>query len=155
MEEIEKKVLRKVQVELPLTEKPFEEIGKALGISSEEVISIIKKSLEDGKIRKIGAVLNPNKLGYETMLLAVKVPEDELEWVAQKISSYHGVTHNYLRTAYEKNGEKKEQNYNLWFTLIERKERFFDVVSEIRKLGYDVKMLPKSKVFKIGVKFDI
>ncbi|MFQ5891683.1 MAG: hypothetical protein ACE5HW_02680, partial [Candidatus Methanofastidiosia archaeon] len=154
-EEIEKKVLRKFQVELPLTEKPFEEIGKTLGISSEKVISIIKKFLEDRKVRKIGAVLNPDKLGFETMLFAAKVPENELEWIAEKISSYHGVTHNYLRVAYEKNGEKKVQNYNLWFTLIERKERFFDVISEIKKLGYDVKMLPKSKVFKIGVKFDI
>jgi DNA-binding Lrp family transcriptional regulator len=46
-------------------------------------------------------------LGYTSELVAMKVPRERLDEVAQLVNEYEGVTHNY-----ERDGE-----YNLWFTI--------------------------------------
>ena len=143
----ERDVLRIVQSDFPVTKTPYSDIGDNLGLSEDEVIAHISNLTNRGIIRKLGAVIAPIKMGYVSCLLAMDVPEEELENIASIINSYNGVTHNYVR----------EGSPNIWFTIIEPDDESLnktvkDISAETKK---DVMRMPIEKRYKIGVKFDI
>ncbi|MCJ2562779.1 MAG: Lrp/AsnC family transcriptional regulator [Candidatus Thermoplasmatota archaeon] len=140
-------LLRTLQEGLPLSTRPFRAIAERLGRTEEEVISGIRDMTESGTIRKLGAVLNPRRMGYVSVLAAASIPDENVEETAAVISEYRGVTHNYLR----------EGDPNMWFTLIEPDlETLESHLTDIEKnIGVRVIRMPATKLFKIGVKLDI
>jgi DNA-binding Lrp family transcriptional regulator len=83
-------------------------------------------------------------LGYASELVAMKVPRERLDEVAQLVNGYEGVTHNY-----ERDGE-----YNLWFTITASTRAELDrCVAEVRERSRvgDILLLPASRVFKSRV----
>lgn len=141
--DIDKKILEEVQLDFPLSERPFEVIGKRIGISEEDIISRITYLKEENIIRDISAIFKAGPLGYKSTLVAVKT--DDPETTAERVSGHQGVSHNYQR----------EHKYNLWFTITVRNE--IDFRTEIADLlGPEVKnflLLPSLKTYKIGVNF--
>lgn len=146
LDSIDKNLLNVLQDELPLVSRPFEELGKGLGISEEDVISRVKRLLEEGVIRRIGPIIDIKKLGGVSTLVAMSVPSERVDETAAMINEYPEVTHNYLRS----------HRYNVWFTIsASSKERLEEILGEIKKLGYELIDLPATKMFKIRVKFDM
>ncbi|MDI6639788.1 MAG: AsnC family transcriptional regulator [Methanocellales archaeon] len=144
LDSIDKNLLNVLQDELPLVSRPFEELGKGLGISEEDVISRVKRLLEEGVIRRIGPIIDIKKLGGVSTLVAMSVPSERVDETAAMINEYPEVTHNYLRS----------HRYNVWFTIsASSKERLEEILGEIKKLGYELIDLPATKMFKIRVKF--
>ncbi|MDG6221695.1 MAG: Lrp/AsnC family transcriptional regulator [Candidatus Bathyarchaeota archaeon] len=141
-----KALLKSIQNGLPLTAKPFNEIGQKLGITETEVISSLKTLMDLGFARKIGAVISPTKIGYCSILAAIDVPEEDAEEIALIINEFPSVTHNYFRDGHP----------NLWFTLIEPNLETLNLhLQEIeKKIGKKILRMPVTKLFKIGVKFD-
>lgn len=98
MEEVEKKVCSLIQGDIPLTSRPFLEIGKEVGKSEEEVIKIIEDLKARGIIRKFGAVLGHRRAGFKANGMVVwNVPEGERERVGRIMASFREVTHCYER----------------------------------------------------------
>ena len=148
MDSINNKLLEIIQDGFPISPKPYEELAVSLGVSEDEVIERIGKLQEQGIIRRLGAIFDSRKLGYKSTLCAIKVPKEQITYVAEIINSYPGVTHNYLR----------EHDYNMWFTLIAPSEEHIDkICSEITsRSGIDDLMkLPAKRFFKIKVKFSV
>lgn len=144
MDDIDKLILNKIQAEFPIAERPFQELGKELGLTEVEVLERIKNLKEEGIIRRIGASFDSKKLGFKSTLCAIKVPEERVDEVAEIINQYPEVTHNYLRN----------HAYNIWFTLITpSREHILKILGEISKKSgiTDVRDMPSTKVFKIGV----
>ena len=96
-----------IQSAFPLVEEPFEEVGKAIGISGDEVIRRIEVLKRKHVVRQISAIFDTRRLGYKTLLVAMRFPPDTLESAAQVINEHPGVSHNYAR----------DGHFNLWFTL--------------------------------------
>jgi DNA-binding Lrp family transcriptional regulator len=147
LDEVDKKILNAIQLDFPLERKPFEALGKSLGLKEDDVIRRIKRLQSEGAIRRIGPIISTKKTGGVSTLIAMKVPDDKVDEVAKVINQYDEVSHNYFRPAI----------YNIWFTLsAESGERMEEILNEIsEKTGYTVINLPTKRLFKIGVKFNI
>ncbi|HIE26827.1 TPA: Lrp/AsnC family transcriptional regulator [Candidatus Poribacteria bacterium] len=146
MDTVDKQLLNLIQSNFPITSEPYKEIGLKLGISESEVIRRITNLKSNRIIRRIGATFDSKKLGYQSTLCAMKVPEERLDEVAKLVNSYPGVTHNYLRN----------HDYNMWFTLITKSEKEQnDILREMKeKSGItDLLNLPAVRFFKVRVDF--
>jgi len=148
MDEIDLKLLAAVQEGFPVSPRPFLDLGRALGLEEDEVISRLAMLQKEGLVRRIGPILDLRRMGKSGILAALAVPLDRADGVAEVVSLYPEVSHNYLRP--------NDSAYNLWFTVSGTEERIHDILQEIRsKTGLKMLVLPTLKIFKIGVKFDI
>jgi len=141
---LERRLLDEAQREFPVCSRPYAELGRIVGCSEEEAYDTIQDLRQRGVIRRIGGIFDSRRLGYTSELVAMKVPRDRLEEVAQVVNECEGVTHNYERV-----GE-----YNLWFTITAKTRAELDQrVAEVRdRTGVDdILRLPASRVFKSRV----
>ncbi|MCP4649036.1 MAG: Lrp/AsnC family transcriptional regulator [PVC group bacterium] len=142
----EKKLLKILQSEFPVTINPYREIARKLKLSEDELIKKIKSFKLRGIIRRVGGSVNAKQLGFKSVLVAVQVREDNVTKVAEFISDSDNVSHNYLR----------KDEYNVWFTFSARTiKQMNDFLSKLkRKRGVvDVLVLPQKKEFKINAEF--
>ncbi len=147
MDPADRAILNIIQKEFPLTKKPFEAIGRQVGISEKEALERVKRLKERGFIRRIGLILERKKLGYASLLCGVHVDNDKIEEVAGTISKEPGVTHNY-----ERDGE-----LNLWFTVTMRTIDDINLfLKDIEKsLSLQVYRFPEKRTFKIKTFFPV
>lgn len=97
--DIDKKIISILQDDLPLVEAPYELIARKIGIGEEELIARIKRMKELGVLRRFGATLRHQKVGYvANAMSAWVVPRDKVEEVGKTLASYPQVTHCYERT---------------------------------------------------------
>ncbi|MDH5571001.1 MAG: Lrp/AsnC family transcriptional regulator [Gammaproteobacteria bacterium] len=143
---VEQHLLNDFQHNFPLSPTPYADMGKQLGISEEQVLQILQAKKAAGVISRVGAVFAPNKVGAST-LAAMAVSETELEQVAEQVSSFDSINHNYQR----------EHEYNLWFVITAASKEI--LAEEIKKIesrtGYEILNLPMLEDYHIDLGFDI
>jgi DNA-binding Lrp family transcriptional regulator len=93
---------------LPLTASPFSETADRLGVPVAMALSMARRLLGCGLIRRFGVFWDFRQLGLKGYLFGVKAPADYLDGVASWINGFDFVTHNYAR----------RHDLNLWFTAI-------------------------------------
>ncbi len=143
-----KKILNNIQVDFPISSRPYKIIADRLGILEDELIQRVIQMKEGMLIRRIGGNFSPDKLGYHSTLCAAKVPEARLKLFTETVNSYSGVTHNY----------KRDHKFNIWFTFIATSvEIIAKNLKEIsQKTGVETILnLPATKVFKISANFKL
>jgi len=148
MDEIDRRILNLIQNEFPLESRPFLELAKKLSLSEEETLERVQRMKEEGVIRRIGAILDSNAIGFFSTLCAAKVPQEKIQAFVEVVNSYAGVTHNYLRN----------HDYNVWFTFTGKSmEAIEQALEEIsHKTGVDeIKNLPRKRCFKVKVNFKL
>ncbi|MEW6680234.1 MAG: Lrp/AsnC family transcriptional regulator [bacterium] len=147
MDKLDKRILKRLQGEFPLDTQPFKVIGDELGIDEDSVINSVLSLKNRGIIKEIGPIFNHKSFGYETTLVGMKVDPHRIEEIANIINEYQEITHNY-----ERDGE-----FNLWFTLIERKEKMEELIEGIRKKVKPVSFvsLPSISSFKLTFELEI
>lgn len=144
----EKRLLTLLQRGLPLTRRPYAELGGACGLDESEVLAGVAELKARGIIRRLGGIFDTRALGFHSTLVAMKVPPDRLERVAETVNAFPGVTHNYAR----------EGEYNLWFTLIAPSAGELGAALDglVSAAGSPEFMnLPTVRLFKIGAKFEL
>ncbi len=143
---LHKQLLNDFQHDFPLSARPFQEIADALGVSEAEVLSAFTELNDNNFISRIGPVIPPNHIGVSA-LIAMSVPEPELQAVADKISAYPEVNHNYER----------EHRFNLWFVLIasdtEHLRAIIDAIEQ--DTSYPAMQLPMLDDFFIDLGFKL
>ncbi len=147
MDRIDRAILNSIQGEFPLASRPFAELGAKLGLDEDEVTSRLQILKDEGIIRRIAPIINVKKLGGASTLVAMSVPLDKVDEVADIINAYPEVSHNYLR----------QDKYNIWFTVsAPSKSRLDQILEEVgEKTGCPCLNLPTVKTFKLGVKFEV
>lgn len=97
--EKERDIARIIQGDVPLSLRPFKDVGKQAGLSEEEALQSITGLMEEGIIRRFGAVIRHQRAGYtENALVVWAIPEDQREAIGNILASLPEVTHCYERT---------------------------------------------------------
>ncbi len=94
--ESEKKLVRTLQKQVPLTEMPFAAIAGTGGTDEETVLSTLAAWCKNGVIRRFGARLNHRKIGYTENILAAWKGPDVVDW-GERFANMESVSHCYLR----------------------------------------------------------
>lgn len=146
MTDLELHLLNDFQRDFPLEAAPFGILAGRLGVSESKVIETLIQLQTCGKVSRVGVVFRPHSIGFST-LAALAVPENKLDEVAQLVSDYIEVNHNYER----------EHHYNLWFVVTAASEaRVRKVLDEIeQRSGYQSLYLPMLEDFHIDLGFDL
>ncbi len=92
---------------LPLTERPFAEVGIDVGLSEDEVLQRLQRLLDVGLLTRFGPLFQIERAGGQFMLAALAVPDSEFDRIAAIVNALPAVAHNYRRT----------HQLNMWFVL--------------------------------------
>ncbi|MDL1970219.1 MAG: AsnC family transcriptional regulator [Candidatus Desulfofervidaceae bacterium] len=115
--ELDKKIIRELQKDLPLEKQPFSQIAKRIGIEEEALLKRIQEFIQSGIIRRFGATIYHNRSGFEAnVMVAWKVPEEEVDRVGETMAKFPEVTHCYARVTFP------EWPYNLYTMVHGRNE---------------------------------
>ena len=126
----DKEIVRVLQEGVPLVNRPFQALAGQLDMSEEELLETIEDFLRRGIIRRFGAVMRHQDLGYVANAMIVwQVPEDRIEEVGGIMAGFQEVTHCYQRPAYP-----PDWPYNL-FTMVHgrRREDCREIASRLSK----------------------
>jgi DNA-binding Lrp family transcriptional regulator len=150
MDGADKDILNLIQREFPLEREPFAAIGRELGIAGGEVIRRIEMLKRGRVVRQISAIFDTRVLGYESSLVAAKIPHHKLAEGAKAINSHPGVSHNYER----------DNDFNLWYTVAVPPDSRLGLEGTVDVLHHisgaeKTRILPTLKLFKIGVTLDM
>lgn len=145
----DQQLLRVLQRQVPLTERPFAQIARELGRDDAWVLARVRDLRAGGAIREISGIFDAAAMGYRQALVAMAVDPARLDEAGERVAEHPGVSHCYGR---------RGAKYNLWSTL---------AVSPKSKLGLEATaarlselctassylVLPTIKRYKLKVEF--
>ena len=154
LSEIDKCIIKELQVDIQICSRPYEFIAEKLCISEEEVISRIQELIERGIIRRFGAILNHRRVGISANAMVVwEIPDERVQDVGNIMSSFIEVTHCYQRPTF------LGWSYNM-FTMVHANTRkdCEEIVDSISKeininkyeILYSIEELKKTSMIYLG-----
>jgi DNA-binding Lrp family transcriptional regulator len=95
---IDRAIIQATQAGLPRVPRPYHAVAEQVGVSAEEVMARMRRMLEAGIIRRIGAVPNHYALGYRANGMSVwNVPDERVRELGMTIGALDSVSHCYQR----------------------------------------------------------
>lgn len=146
LDALSRRLIDRFQHGMPLCAEPYRAMAEALGCSEDEVLACLQQLQAGGGLSRIGPVFEHSRAGAST-LVALAVPTERLEQVAERINRFPEVNHNYLR----------EHRYNLWFVLTGPDRTHLDrVLAEIEAdTGLVSLDLPMQSAYRIDLGFPL
>ena len=145
--EQEQAILRAVQGDLPDSPTPFADIAAEAGVSESEVLALLQRLREDGTIRRFGASVKHQKIGWNAnIMVAWRVSEDEADAFGHTAAAHERVSHCYFRPS-----PAADWPYTLYTMIHGRsREECLAAVAELRAAGLppDHAMLESLKELK-------
>lgn len=143
---LHQRLLNDFQQDFPLTPRPYLAIAESLGVGEEDVLLALQELNDEHLLNRIGPIIKPNRIG-KSMLAAMAVPPQDLQRVADIVSAFPEVNHNYER----------ENRFNLWFVLIADNDAHLQrALNEIEtQAGYKAMRLPLLADYFINLGFSL
>jgi transcriptional regulator, AsnC family len=143
---LSRRLIDRFQHGMPLCAEPYRAMAEELGCSEDEVLACLEQLQAAGGLSRVGPVFEHSRAGAST-LVALAVPTERLEQVAERINRFPEVNHNYLR----------EHRYNLWFVLTGPDRTHLDrVLAEIEAdTGLVPLDLPMQSAYRIDLGFPL
>lgn len=96
--DVEKRILAVLQGGFPISRTPYEDAAEQAGISTEQLLSVLRDWKEQGKLRRIGAIVHHEKVGLAGgAMVAWRVDEEIVERVGTTLAGFKEVSHAYQR----------------------------------------------------------
>ena len=96
--DIELRILRIVQADLPQSLTPYADIAEQAGTDEKTVIAFLRKLKDNGAIRRFGASIRHQRVGYaHNMMVAWKVDEKRKDEAGAVAAGHPAVSHCYFR----------------------------------------------------------
>ncbi|MEO6352828.1 MAG: Lrp/AsnC family transcriptional regulator [Oxalobacteraceae bacterium] len=144
MDPIDRAIINGLQEGLAVSERPFLEASKHLGISEDDLIARLTRLLAEGVLTRIGPLYQIERIGGAFTLAALHAPVADYERVAQQVNALPQVAHNYAR----------EHDLNMWFVIAtETPAEIGSVIDTIeQQTGCSVFNFPKSREYFVELK---
>ena len=98
LDDFDRALIAATQSGLPLLARPYDAVGATLGVSGEQVQQRLAEMLEQGLIRRIGAVPNHYRLGYVANGMSVwDIADDRVSELGKLVAALPEVSHCYRR----------------------------------------------------------
>ncbi|MCB1856720.1 MAG: AsnC family protein [Gammaproteobacteria bacterium] len=121
-------LIAQIQDGLPLTSRPYGEVGRRIGLSEDQVIHRVKALQAAGIIKRMGVVVRHHELGYTANAMVVwDVPDHQVDEVGARLGARDCVTLCYRRPR-----RLPDWPYNL-FCMIHgrRRERVLEYIDQL------------------------
>jgi len=144
LDAVDVRLIDRLQGDLPLSERPFADIGAELGLAEDEVIERLHELLGQGVLTRFGPLFQIEQGGGCYLLAALEVPEAGFERVAACVNALPEVAHNYRR----------EHRLNMWFVVAaETAEAVEAACRRIEQAtGLVVHRFPKQREYFVGLR---
>jgi DNA-binding Lrp family transcriptional regulator len=144
LDPLSRQLIDRFQHGMPLCPEPYREMAQVLGCSELQVMACLQRLELAGALSRVGPVFEHSRAGAST-LAAFAVPAERLQQIAERVSQYPEVNHNYAR----------EHFYNLWFVLTgpdrQHIERVLDALEQ--DIGLTPLDLPMLTAYRIDLGF--
>lgn len=149
------RILIALQRGVPLCARPFEALARDAGCTEDEVFAVLAACRAEGTVRRFGAVFDTRRLGYTSVLCAVRVSRADMDAAAARLTPLPGVTHCYAREPRLTAGDGRGEMPNLWFTLSCPAEAFEASLEDVRTrvAPAALHVLPARRRYKVDVVF--
>lgn len=147
LDELDRKILNRIQEGVPLEPRPFRALGPEFGLSEDELLARVQRLGDAGVVRRLGPILNYPAWDMSGVLVAAQVKPERVPDAEAAMREFPEITHAYLR----------DHEWNLWFTVIAQDEAARNaVIAEVTRRAEltEVRKLPQLKSFKLGVRFE-
>lgn len=95
---LERKILGAIQHGMPMSRRPYQELSQKIGIPVGRLLETLRQWRAEGKIRRLGAIVNHFQMGHGAGAMVVwSVPEGEIDRVGELFASFSDVSHAYQR----------------------------------------------------------
>ncbi|WP_170341142.1 Lrp/AsnC family transcriptional regulator [Ruegeria arenilitoris] len=142
LDDTDRRLLNRLQEDLPLTPRPYADVAAELGITEQDLLDRLARMKADRIITRFGPFFDAAAMGGDFCLCAMAVPEAEFETVLTKVNAHPEVAHNYERT----------HRLNMWFVLATETPEAITATADAieRETGITVHRFPKLQEFFIG-----
>jgi siroheme decarboxylase len=141
------RILVRLHGGLPLSDRPFAEVGAELGIEEEALIERLRALLAQGVLTRFGPLFQIERAGGRFVLAALAVPPSRYEEVTALVNSLPEVAHNYRR----------EHALNMWFVVAAesptRTQAALDHIEQLTELP--VFAFPKEREYFVELKLPL
>ena len=98
LDAFDRALIAALQSGLPLVARPYEAVGAMLGVDGERVRTRLAAMLDEGLVRRIGAVPNHYRLGFTANGMSVwDVADERVDELGERIGQLPFVSHCYRR----------------------------------------------------------
>jgi DNA-binding Lrp family transcriptional regulator len=102
MSDLERKVLAALQGGLPMSRTPYQDLARQAQIETDELLRVLADWKKDGKLRRIGGIVNHFKVGSGAGAMVVwQVEPERAEAVGKMLAGLAKVSHAYERETSE------------------------------------------------------
>ena len=145
-DDIDAQLINQLQAGFPVCDSPYLQVANELGLTEADVLTRLKKLLDNGTLTRFGALYNAERMGGALTLAAIKVPETDFEHVAEIVNAFPEVAHNYARN----------HDLNMWFVVAtETAAQLAETLAAIElQTGLPVFNMPKINEYFVGLKLE-
>jgi DNA-binding Lrp family transcriptional regulator len=146
MDDLDRAIINALQGGFPVSDHPFADVAAPLGLTEADLIARIGRLRADGVLSRFGPMYNADRFGGHNTLVAMQVPAERFDAVAEIVNSFPEVAHNYAR----------DHALNMWFVVAGESRADVDrVLTEVEaKTGLPVYDMPKTREFHVGLRFE-
>ena len=147
LDELDRKIINVLQSGFPLSNEPYAGVAAQMGITETELITRLQGLLDNKTLSRFGPMYDAQKMGGSFSLVAIQVPEEDFDTVAEVVNSYSEVAHNYQR----------DHKFNMWYVIAtETPGRISEVNRDIeQRIGLKVYNFPKQAEYFVGLQLPV
>ncbi len=100
--DVEKRILAALQGGFARSRTPYRDAAEQAGISSEQLLAVLRDWKDQGKLRRIGAIVHHEKVGLSGgAMVAWQVSQERVEQMGTTLAGFKEVSHAYERKTTE------------------------------------------------------